>query len=275
MSFYDIKGYDEREHLLGLFMIRNAVEEGIKSSHDFTFSHYMIMLHLMRNPALRIADIASSLELKPNTASLAVMGLEEQGFIEKRVDNVDARAVNLSLTKDGIESFKRTSRVLMNRLRDYWEPLTHEQKKMVSNLDNVETAEQPDPDYIETVYFLSKTIDKTMVAEELTFTQLLILMELNMASGAIRPFELTKKLDIPSNTLAAALKVLETKNYVIRTNKGAFGTQLMITEQGRALAMKTASKLINAIWENLSNRFDRDRMANLLEINFSMLKPFN
>lgn len=64
--------------------------------------------------AMRIREVAEHLHVAAANVTAAVNSLEKRGFVEKREDSRDARAIAVSLSPDGREAMKS----LIGKLRD-------------------------------------------------------------------------------------------------------------------------------------------------------------
>ena len=75
---------------------------------DVSPSQLAFLTFLTLNPGCGIQSIASGLELSKPTVSIGVSQLEESGFLTRRPDPQDGRAVQLFLTPEGQKLHQRT-----------------------------------------------------------------------------------------------------------------------------------------------------------------------
>jgi DNA-binding MarR family transcriptional regulator len=81
-------------------MQRRSVEEAMRM-HGVTAAQAGVLTQLLAQPGLSSSDIARSLLITAQAATVAVMGLEGEGLIERRADTNHARIRRCFLTEEG------------------------------------------------------------------------------------------------------------------------------------------------------------------------------
>ena len=75
--------------------------------HDVSVSQCYAMEAVKRSGPLRLGDLATHLYLDKSTTSRIVDGLEAKGYVERRPDPADRRAVLLQATDSGLRLVRR------------------------------------------------------------------------------------------------------------------------------------------------------------------------
>jgi DNA-binding MarR family transcriptional regulator len=76
-----------------------------------THPQYLVMLALWEEAPLRVSEVAERLSLEPATLSPLLKRLEAMGYVERRRDPQDERAVAVSLTPRGRRLRSRAERI--------------------------------------------------------------------------------------------------------------------------------------------------------------------
>jgi DNA-binding MarR family transcriptional regulator len=76
-------------------------ERDLYEEYGLGYQEICLLQLLLREPGIRVGEAASNLEIPLFTATRLAQRLESRGFIRKRVDELDGRAVCLSLTPKG------------------------------------------------------------------------------------------------------------------------------------------------------------------------------
>ncbi|MDR1088382.1 MAG: MarR family transcriptional regulator [Coriobacteriales bacterium] len=260
----------------GITFVLRAIEESIKQGCGLSVSQYRILLYLYENDGSRMADAAAVLDLKANTLSLAVAGLERLGLVRRTTSTQDSRAFLLALTDAGQIALKDTGHLLMTRVHALWGPLTHEQRQLVSQMDEPDQSRLPSSEYVLNTVNCGRTITPCLKQQGITVTQYLILAELVRADRALRPVNLEALLDTRSNTIASALASLATDGLVRlkRQTRGRLMTEVSATAKGTGLMQQASQELERALWERLTERFEETTIRGLLEANANMVAAF-
>ena len=79
---------------------RRSVEVAMRT-HGVTAAQAGVLTQLLAQPGLSSSDIARSLLITPQAATVAVIGLEGEGLIERRTDANHARIRRCFLTEEG------------------------------------------------------------------------------------------------------------------------------------------------------------------------------
>ncbi len=90
--------------------------------------------HAAAAPCCGIQEMAKGLKLATPTVSIGVRQLEEAGFVERKPDPQDGRAVQLFLTPKGQELHQRTHEFRCRRFQRLLTGLTPEERIMLLDL---------------------------------------------------------------------------------------------------------------------------------------------
>ena len=93
---------------------------------------------------MRLTDLARAEQVKPPTMTKIVAGLERSGFVRRRIDPNDARAINLEATARGSKLLQAGRERRVRRLADALRRATAEELSVIANaaaiLERVSTA---------------------------------------------------------------------------------------------------------------------------------------
>lgn len=79
-----------------------AVDECLRTDHDFNVDDFDVLATLQEaSGSLRMSDLASRVVLSPSRMTRRVEALENAGYVERRPDPDDGRAVRAHLTDAG------------------------------------------------------------------------------------------------------------------------------------------------------------------------------
>jgi len=81
-------------------MQRREVEQAMRD-HGVTAAQAGVLTQLLLSPGLSSSDVARNLAITPQAATVAVIGLERDGLIERAVDPNHARIQRCTLTMNG------------------------------------------------------------------------------------------------------------------------------------------------------------------------------
>ena len=101
---------------------------------DVSPSQLAFLTFLTLNPGCGIQSIASGLELSKPTVSIGVSQLEESGFLTRRPDPQDGRAVQLFLTPEGQKLHQRTLEFRCQKFECLLKDLTPQERTTLINL---------------------------------------------------------------------------------------------------------------------------------------------
>ncbi len=112
-------------HLLAHARLRPAWE-------DMTYQQYNVMRIIATEGVVSQGEIARRLAVTPPVVTRLASALVEAGFVERREDPADRRAVLLSLTTSGKRRVSRMRRDLLAAASELLEPLDSEERDAVS-----------------------------------------------------------------------------------------------------------------------------------------------
>jgi DNA-binding MarR family transcriptional regulator len=82
----------------------------------------------------RVTDIAGWLERSSNSVSMIVDRMVKAGLVRRKRDKVDRRVVYVSATGKGEDAFRRAYPAMIEFIRRFLQPLSHEEMSTVSDL---------------------------------------------------------------------------------------------------------------------------------------------
>jgi MarR family transcriptional regulator, organic hydroperoxide resistance regulator len=87
-----------------LYLVLRSIfhyERSIAMRYGLDFEEIYTLQHLRRNPAARVTDLSSELQLPMFTVSRLVNRLEKGGYLTKLQDDTDRRNIHLHLEQSG------------------------------------------------------------------------------------------------------------------------------------------------------------------------------
>lgn len=112
--------------------------------HGVEWSSYVVLFHLVKGGAMRSNALAELVCSDPSTISRQTASLVEHGFVERRPDPDDGRAIQLAATEKGLATFQQMrderDALLAGVLVD-WDPadvqtLTHLLDRFTTDLEH-------------------------------------------------------------------------------------------------------------------------------------------
>lgn len=102
--------------------ITRALDRELRDAHGITFSDYDVLLRLARaqDNRLRMSELAQRVMISASGLTRAVDGLVEDGLVERRPDDGDARVVYAQLTAKGIKLLRDAARTHLGGIRDHY-----------------------------------------------------------------------------------------------------------------------------------------------------------
>src|ERR1700730_1700843 len=81
-----------------------------RSTHDLSMSKRSVLGRLFRDGSLTATDLAAQERIQPQSLTRLVAGLEERGFIVRRLDESDRRQLQIEITPEGRDLLIRDAR---------------------------------------------------------------------------------------------------------------------------------------------------------------------
>jgi DNA-binding MarR family transcriptional regulator len=81
-----------------------------RSTHELSMSKRSVLGRLFRDGSLTATDLASQERIQPQSLTRLVAGLEERGFIVRRLDESDRRQLQIEITPEGRDLLIRDAR---------------------------------------------------------------------------------------------------------------------------------------------------------------------
>ncbi|MBE6687499.1 MAG: MarR family transcriptional regulator [Ruminococcaceae bacterium] len=117
---------NEISKMFGASLRENTAEEC-----PLTGSHRDIIFHLSRRDGRTQLELANLVHITPPSASVALVKLEEDGYIERRTDESDKRKVRIYLTEKGKRIDVKAREVIREIEGKAMEGFTEEEKKQL------------------------------------------------------------------------------------------------------------------------------------------------
>ena len=98
------------EILARLFITTFKIEEKIiasESKKTLSISELHVLREIGTGKTKTMSQVAEGLKISVGALTTAVTKLEKKGLVKRKRNNNDKRIVHISLTKEGIENFKR------------------------------------------------------------------------------------------------------------------------------------------------------------------------
>lgn len=83
---------------------------------------------------LKISEISEIMRVKAPTITPVIQGLEEQGLVERRMDQTDRRVMRITITEAGREAVRDVHRELMSNMKEMIEYLGEEDSIQLAKL---------------------------------------------------------------------------------------------------------------------------------------------
>jgi DNA-binding MarR family transcriptional regulator len=106
-------------YLRGHAALTRELNAQLVAEHGLTLNDYEVLLHLSRAPerALRRVDLAERVLLTPSGITRLLDGLEQEGCVEKRSCETDARVTYAVLTDAGLEKLRAATDMHLDGVR--------------------------------------------------------------------------------------------------------------------------------------------------------------
>jgi DNA-binding MarR family transcriptional regulator len=138
------------DHMLELFrrMRKIAFSQHPLQDGEVTMPQLTLLDWLARSPGASIVEIAEGLALTAPTVSVTVSQMEQAGWLERRPNPADARALQVHLTNKGSALQQRAYRFRLDKMRRLLKGLGEEEKilllalleKAISHAEGEETG---------------------------------------------------------------------------------------------------------------------------------------
>jgi DNA-binding MarR family transcriptional regulator len=114
-------------------MLRRRFNEVINEEGLFSGQQDIIIL-LKHNKGLTISQLAESMDVATPTVSVSIKRMEKAGFVEKRVDDKDARITKLYLTEKGEKATEHIKVKMDNQESFITKDMTEDEIMLFSDL---------------------------------------------------------------------------------------------------------------------------------------------
>ncbi len=137
------------DRLLGLFSRLEGL--GLRGAPikqlDLSMQQFGLLMSVMRQPGIRVHEIAETLGVSTPTVSVAVRKLETQGWLKRKQDPEDKRAAQLYLSTKASLLAQRAKAFRRKRTNEFMSALTATEQdqlltlleKAISNLEEKQT----------------------------------------------------------------------------------------------------------------------------------------
>lgn len=122
---FDLDHYIERLLAVWTSSSRRIKSEIMQHSElGLTGPQFQLLGLIYRNEHCKVSHLSDKLEVKPSAITVMADRLVQSGYIDRRHDEQDRRAVLLSVTEQGAAIYKEAGNRLRKVLRAYLEDLT-------------------------------------------------------------------------------------------------------------------------------------------------------
>ncbi len=128
LTITDLVAY--RVQLVGNLMSRGAAMH-YRRRFDVSLWEWRAIAFIGAQPEPSLNEMAKAVGLDKGLASRVVSALTERGFVQRRTDEQDARAVRLSLTEDGERIYKQLIEAAASRNATYIAALSPEERSVL------------------------------------------------------------------------------------------------------------------------------------------------
>jgi len=102
--------------------ITPLLDEDLRNGSDLDFQTYDVLLHVREagEPGIRMTDLAQNVVRSKSGLTTMVDRLEDRGLLRRVPDATDRRAIRITLTTTGLESFRRAAEVHVAGIETYF-----------------------------------------------------------------------------------------------------------------------------------------------------------
>ncbi|KLN59758.1 hypothetical protein WH96_15325 [Kiloniella spongiae] len=114
--------------------VSQSVAEVYTKSKGLTVYQWRVMVVLGNSQPLSASEVVDYSSLDKVQVSRAIKGLLEREFIERHVDEIDKRKVNLLLTEKGSDTLQELIPLVLKREQEILDGLSKDEKETLENL---------------------------------------------------------------------------------------------------------------------------------------------
>jgi DNA-binding MarR family transcriptional regulator len=117
--------------------ITPLLDDELRSDTDLDLQTYDALLHVHESgePGIRMTDLARKVVLSKSGLTTLVDRLEERSLLRRIPDSDDRRAIRITLTERGRESFRRAANIHMAGIEKYFtDRLTEDEAEVVADV---------------------------------------------------------------------------------------------------------------------------------------------
>lgn len=236
--------------LTNIVVTHRALTDAITDAGDLNMTQYQMLLIAHGLPeGARVADMASILDLRSNTVTIAADQLEARDLIRRQKHPTDRRAIVLKITPEGANLVALIDRTLAATIVAAWAALPGEMAiglmELISILGPKATAgmsrgatPRVTLRFLIAVTALYRGIVQTLTdAGSMSLTQFRILLKTHDMTDRARISDVAAALSLRTSTMTPAVDQLENAELLIReddpTDRRAI--ILTITEEGKRI----------------------------------------
>ena len=112
-------------------MLRRSLERRVKSTGVFSSQH-RILMHLNMQPNCSQAELAEQLEVSPAAIAVSMKKLEKGGYILRKPDVSDSRALQVIITPKGQDVIEQSISIFQTQEREMFEGFTDVEMQQLS-----------------------------------------------------------------------------------------------------------------------------------------------
>ena len=128
----------EHNIMRNIMHIASNARRSIKPPHEGDCRRFRGFGHVLdllaENDGLSQQQIAAALDIRPQSASEAIAGMEQQEFVERRINAQDRRSSFVYITPKGAEQQKRLQAERIRNAQRIMAPLTDGEKELLLSL---------------------------------------------------------------------------------------------------------------------------------------------
>lgn len=131
---FDLKDFFPYQVRVFYRAVSQSIAEVYTETHGLTVYQWRVMVVLGNRQPLSASEVVDYSSLDKVQVSRAIKGLLGRDFIERRVDSVDKRKVNLLLTDEGTRVLEELVPLVLKREAEILEGLSSDEKKILQSL---------------------------------------------------------------------------------------------------------------------------------------------
>lgn len=215
------------DYLSMMDILAKAISHALSNSCSLTSLQYRILVRLHSAQTLLAKQLASDLDMRTSTISVAVSKLAQKKLIARRDCATDMREVELSISAKGEQAIQVADAAIKAIMQSYWSSLTKKQldAALQSSLSAVKIHSMPrvengqtrmDTALVETVMISRMLTARALDKEGLTINDYRVMLTLRILGMQSSGAEIARFLFLNSSDITSCLKNLEARKLITR-----------------------------------------------------------